>query len=158
MVSLFSMLWFSCNAIFSFSFKHSEHLLLFLLYAWYLPEISNVLFTLHLLSFIFQNLLDSSVSDLRFLCLNNFSWFSYLKLNDVSQIPSGIPVWFLNSRLLRYEMFRVRLTGSWFVLHNEIFNFRELIYCHEPFHDKVEKISIDSYFRNWNHVKCISRE
>ena len=70
-VCLFSILLFLCNAIFSSSFKHSEYLLLFVLYAWYLSKISCVMFALHLLSFIFQNLLDSSVSDLRFLWLND---------------------------------------------------------------------------------------
>ena len=84
-VRLFSIL-FLCNAIFSFSFKHSEHLLLLVLYAWCLPKISHVMFALCLLSFILQNSLDSSVFDLRFLWLNDFLWFVYLSLN-VSQIP-----------------------------------------------------------------------
>ena len=33
-VRLFNILLLLCNAIFSFSFKHSEHLLLVVLYAW----------------------------------------------------------------------------------------------------------------------------
>ena len=41
-VRLFSILFFLCNAIFSFSFKHSELLLLLVLYAWCLPRISYV--------------------------------------------------------------------------------------------------------------------
>ena len=86
-VRLFSILLFLCNAVFSFSFKHSEHLLLLVLYAWCLPKISHVMFALCLLSFILQNSLDSSVSDLRFLWLNDFLWFAYLSLNIVSQIP-----------------------------------------------------------------------
>ena len=53
-VRLFSILLFLCNAIFSFSFKNSEHLLLLVLYAWCLPKISHVMFALHLLSFILQ--------------------------------------------------------------------------------------------------------
>ena len=64
---LFSILLSLCNTIFSFSFKHNEHLLLLVLYAWCLPKISHVMFVLCLLSFILQNSLDSSVSDLRFL-------------------------------------------------------------------------------------------
>ena len=86
-VRLFSILLSLCNAIFSFSFKHSEHLLLLVLYAWCLPKISHVMFALCLLSFTLQNLLDSSVSDLRFLWLNDFLWFAYLSLNVVFQIP-----------------------------------------------------------------------
>ena len=39
------------------------------------------------LSFILQNSLDSSVSDLRLLWLNDFLWFAYLSLNVVWQIP-----------------------------------------------------------------------
>ena len=87
LVCLFSILLFLCNAIFSFSFKHSEHLLLLVLYAWCVAKISHIMFVLRLLSFIFQNSLDSSVSDLRFLWLNNFWWFAYLSLNVVLQIP-----------------------------------------------------------------------
>ena len=71
-VRLFSMLLSLCNTIFCFSFKHNEHLLLLMLYAWCLPKISHVMFALCLLSFILQNSLDSSVSDLRFLWLNDF--------------------------------------------------------------------------------------
>ena len=79
--------WIFSVSIFSFSFKHSEHLLLLVLYAWRLPRISYVMFALRLLSFILQNSLDSSVSDLRFLWLNDFLWFAYLSLNVVWQIP-----------------------------------------------------------------------
>ena len=86
-VRLFSILLFLCNAVFSFSFKHSEHLLLLVLYAWCLPKISHVMFALRLFSFIFQNSLDSSESDLRFLWLNDFFWFMYLSLTIASQIP-----------------------------------------------------------------------
>ena len=86
-VRLFRILLFLCNAIFSFSFKHSEYLLLLVLYAWCLPKISHVMFALCLFYFILQNLLDSSVSDLRFLWLKDFLWFAYLSLNVVSQIP-----------------------------------------------------------------------
>ena len=70
-VCLLSILSFLCNAIFSFSFKYSEEhlLLLVLLYAWCLSKISHVIFALRLLSFIFPNLLDSSVSDLRFVSM-----------------------------------------------------------------------------------------
>ena len=39
-VLFFSILLFLCNAIFSFSFKHSEHLLLLALYVWCRPKIS----------------------------------------------------------------------------------------------------------------------
>ena len=86
-VRLFSILLFLCNATFSFSFKHSEHLLLLVLYALCLPKISHVMLALCLLPFILQNYLDSSVSHLRFLWLNDFLWFAYLSLNAVSQIP-----------------------------------------------------------------------
>ena len=51
-IRLFSILLFQCSAIFGFSFKHSEHLLLLVLYAWCLPKISHVIFSLRLLSFI----------------------------------------------------------------------------------------------------------
>ena len=44
-VRLFSILLFLCNGIFSFSFKHSEHLLLLVLYAWCLPKISRYVCT-----------------------------------------------------------------------------------------------------------------
>ena len=86
-VRLFSILLSLCNTIFSFSFKHNEHLLLLVLYAWCLPKISHVMFALRLLSFNFQNLLESSVSDLWFLRLNDLLWFAYLSLNVVSLIP-----------------------------------------------------------------------
>ena len=77
-----------CAMLFSsFSFKHSEHLFLLVLYAWCLPKIFHVMFALCLLSFILENSLDSSVSDLRFLWFNDFLWFAYLSLNVVSQIP-----------------------------------------------------------------------
>ena len=77
-----------CAMLFSVShFKHSEHLLLLLLYAWRLPKIFHVIFALCLLSFIFQNSLHNSVSELRFLPLNEFLWFAYLSLNIVSQMP-----------------------------------------------------------------------
>ena len=49
------------------AFKYSEHLLLRVLYAWCLPKISHDMFALRLISFIFQNSLNSSASDLRFL-------------------------------------------------------------------------------------------
>ena len=71
-VRLFTIILFVCNAIFNFSLKHSEHLLLLVFYGWYVPKISHVMFALRLLSFIFQNSLDSSVSDLRFPWLNDF--------------------------------------------------------------------------------------
>ena len=87
LICLFSILFFLCNAIFNLSFKHSEHLLLLVLYVWCLPKISHFMFALCLLSFILQSWLDSSVSDLQFLWLNNFLRFSYLSLNVVSQIP-----------------------------------------------------------------------
>ena len=86
-VCLFSMLLFLRNAIFRFSFRHSEYLLMLALYTWCLPKISHVLFSLRLLLFISQNSLDSSVLDLRFLWLNDFSWFAYRGLNVISQIP-----------------------------------------------------------------------
>ena len=63
---------FLCNAVFKFSFRLREHLLLLALYPWHLPQISHVLFALRLLCFIFQNWLDSSVSDLPFLWLSDF--------------------------------------------------------------------------------------
>ena len=71
-VRLFTILLFLCNAIFSFTFKHSENLMLVKLYAWCLPKIYHVMFALRFLPLIFQNLLDSSVSDLQFLWLNDF--------------------------------------------------------------------------------------
>ena len=77
----FFYLAYYCIHAMLFSVSHlsnSEHLLLLVLYAWCLPKISHVMFLLRLLSFIFQNSLDSSVSDLRFLRLNNFLWFAYL--------------------------------------------------------------------------------
>ena len=70
-VRLFSLLLFLCNAIFSFSFKHNEHLLRLVLYAWCLPKISHVMFALRVLSFIFQNSPSSSVSDLFKCCFTN---------------------------------------------------------------------------------------
>ena len=45
-VRLFSILLSLCNTIFSFSFKHNEHLLLLVLYAWCLPKTSHVMFVL----------------------------------------------------------------------------------------------------------------
>ena len=85
---IFFILLFLCNAIFSFSFKHSEHLLLLVLYAWCLPKISQVMLAPRLLSFIFQISFDSSVSDLRFLSL----WLSDFKccfINTVVNFGSG---------------------------------------------------------------------
>ena len=61
-VRLFSRLLSLYNAIFSFSFN-TVNILLLMLYAWCLPKTSHVMFVLRVLSFIFQNLLDSPVSD-----------------------------------------------------------------------------------------------
>ena len=96
-VHLFSILLFLCKTIFSFSFNRNEHLLLLVLYAWCLPKISHVIFALCLLSFILQNSLESSVSDLRFLWLNDFLWFAYLSLNVVLQYHGKLC--FLSSHL-----------------------------------------------------------
>ena len=71
-ISLFSMLLFLCSAIFSLSFKHSEHHLLLVLYVWCIPKVPHIITALRLLSFIFQDSLDSSIADLRFLRLNKF--------------------------------------------------------------------------------------
>ena len=72
LVRLFSILLFLCNAIFSFSFKHSKLYLLLLLYVSGLPKIPHVMFVQRLLFCIFQNLLDDSVFDVQFLLVNNF--------------------------------------------------------------------------------------
>ena len=65
--------YYSCAMILSvFHLSIGEHLLLLVFYAWCLPKISHDMFALRLLSFIFQNSLHSSVSDLRFLWLNDF--------------------------------------------------------------------------------------
>ena len=72
LVRLFSILLFLCNAIFSFSLKHSELFLLLFLYVCSLPKIDCVMFVQRLLFCIFQNSLDDSVFDVQFLWLNNF--------------------------------------------------------------------------------------
>ena len=57
---------------------------------------------------------------------------------------------------------RVQLNGSIFMINDEVLNFHDwILCCHEPFHDNVKnlrKISTDLYLRNYNNVKCISRE
>ena len=36
--------------------------------------------------------------------------------------------------------FRVRLNRSWFVIHDEVWNFYDWIFCyHEPFHEKIKR-------------------
>ena len=77
-----------CAMLFSVSHSSTVNIICCLCY---MPGVylKSPMLCLHFLfvSFILQNSLDSSVSDLRFLWLNDFLWFAYLSLNAVSQIP-----------------------------------------------------------------------
>ena len=56
----------------------------------------------------------------------------------------------------------VQLNWSLFVIHNKALNFHDLVlHYHGPFCDDVKntrKISVDFYRRNYNHVRCITRD
>ena len=89
---------FLCSAVFKFSFKLNERFLLLVLYAWHLRQIYYVLFALWLLCFIFQNWLDSSVSDLQFLRWSDFCDWRIVVLMLFNKYRSKC--WFLISHLV----------------------------------------------------------
>ena len=44
----------------------------------------------------------------------------------------------------RDSILRVRLNRSWFVIHDKVLNYHDIILCyHKPFHNKIKKIKIN---------------
>ena len=75
---------FLCNVIFNFSLRHSEHFLLFVLYAWCVPKLSHM-------------------------WLNDFLWFAYRSLNAVSQIRRSILVFEFSSGDVMSTLYKMLL-------------------------------------------------
>ena len=71
-------------------------------------------------------------------------WLWEMMMNNTSDV-GGLTIPCLLPRHMR-----VRLSGSWFMIYNEVLNFYDWILCyHELFHDKVKthsNISMDLWF------------
>ena len=127
--------------------KHSEDLFLLVFFAWCLPKISHVMFVLRLLSFIFQISLDSSVSDLRFLWLNDFLF------NPMSFISYNFKFFLVFFSFYFFKIFffltfsrkinNCQLTHSWLYRDDGLSVFKNKS---EPESKKIKK-SIQSIFR-----------
>ena len=85
-----------------------------------------------------------------------FKMFFFSIMKKSSKKPHFISEWLTNSKYQIYSLcnfsvlqsfmcgFRVRLNGSWFLIHSKVLNFYNRILCyHAPFHNKIKRVKIN---------------